>query len=235
MKLKCINKKFLAIIVSFLSLILCITSFGGLRTKNAKAAYNPYEFNTIGMTVNQVLADTDLIDDFLMVAIEDARSRGFTAIIVDSQFCPNFIANHSIAQDYFIAALLSFFMEPSDMNSSTSIRTALANEGLHIFLYDSGNGYYFDITNWGYYTATQIQSATSIGNICVLSIWAMSGMYGDVYSMQNDTSYRNVYVYVLPIVDITLSPTGLSIFMYSDVRENMLYDLANDQWFEVIV
>ncbi len=235
MKLKCINKKFLAIIVSFLSLILCITSFGGLKTKNAKASYDPYAFGTIGMTVEQVLANQGIITAFVNGALddfEDENSLPLNTVIVDSQFCPNFLSTYNPLSDYFLYAVYDYFVDLEQISTFAELQEELAEKNVHIFVYIPEEGYYVNITDGYGYTTSQILSRSDIQGICALSFWPMTQLYSELLYIQGsveNNSNKVLSVYVLPLEVVLLGTSGLEMIIYesSTIR---LYDIQTDTW-----
>lgn len=222
MKLKSLNKKFVAIIVSFLSLILCITSFGGLKTKNAKAAYNPDDFHTIGMTEAEVLANESLLERFIQLSIGDfggTLDYSLDTIILDSHF-------YNTA---FLSKLFSVLFGTTDIQTGLD---ELVENDIHLLINVPSAGGFYDISDESGYTVfytdtTIISNSQTLGDICVLSLWPMPEMYGALLNIQNN--YSNGFcVYVIPLVEISLGTNGLHLIMNDG--EYSFYDTALDTW-----
>ena len=235
MKLKSLNKKFVAIIVSFLSLILCITSFGGLKTKNAKASYNPYAFGTIGMDMDDVLANQGLIDSFIYGALDDfgdQNSLPLNAVIVDSQFCPNFLSTYNPLNDYFLYALYGCFVNLQQISTFTELQEELTEKNVHIFVYIPEEGYYVNITDGYAYTTSHILSRSDIQGICALSFWPMTQLYGELMYIQEsveNNSNKVQSVYVLPLEIVSLGTNGLHMIIF-DNNTLRFYNMLTDTW-----
>ncbi len=222
MKLKSLNKKFVAIIVSCLSLILCITSFGGLKTKSAKASYNPDDFPTIGMTEAEVLEDGSLLEGFINAAVYDfvgELDNSLDTIILDSHF-------YNTA---FLSKLFSVLFGTTDIQTGLD---ELVENDIHLLINVPSAGGFYDISDESGYTVfytdtTIISNSQALGDICVLSLWPLSEMYGALLNIQNN--YSNAFcVYVIPLVEIPLGSNGLRLIIFDGAYS--LYDTALDQW-----
>ena len=202
-----IKNKFTAILVAIAMLFAGFFTFGGMKTKTAKAdSDTTYSGNSID----------DIAADFMFQALNHFGVSEGCWILLDDQ-----ILNANGAWESLLTTII-YFMDLTPASDSDSDRLwAIAEAGINIVKY--ADGYVWDIANGNLVSLWNRagDSTLEVPHVCGIGIWQLNAeAYGEFSSLQGlilETHSELMPIYVIEREEIA-GDGGLALWVYDDAH-----------------